>query len=72
MGPCWGAGRRTRDMEHRERCSGDVNDCKGGASQDGDGGVGGNEGEGVPHLFRAATELMLADRPLRADGAVLC
>ena len=24
---------------------------------------------GMPHLFRAATELMLADRPLRADGA---
>ena len=23
----------------------------------------------MPHLFRAATELMLADRPLRADGA---
>ena len=25
--------------------------------------------QGMPHLFRAATELMLADRPLRADGA---
>ena len=25
--------------------------------------------KGVPHLFRAATELMLADRPLCADGA---
>lgn len=25
--------------------------------------------QGAPHLFRTATELMLADRPLRADGA---
>jgi len=25
--------------------------------------------QGMPHLFRTATELMLADRPLRADGA---
>ena len=53
----------------------DGKDGSGGASQDGDGGIDGDDGaahEGaphLPHLFRSATELMLADRPLRADGA---
>lgn len=61
----------------RARCGADADAGKRSACQDGDGGVhedghAAHEGEGAPHLFRTATELMLADRPLRADGAVLC
>ena len=61
-------------MENAPRHS-DGKDGSGGASQDGDGGIVGDDRaahEGaphLPHLFRSATELMLADRPLRADGA---
>ena len=59
----------------RARRDGDGKDGNGSASQDGEGEIDGDDRaacEGalhLPHLFRAATELMLADRPLRADGA---
>ena len=72
LAPCWRA-----PVMQRARCGADADAGKRSACQDGDGGVhedghAAHEGEGAPHLFRTATELMLADRPLRADGAVLC